>query len=921
MTKSITSLACIALLLVTAACTDGQTSAEHIAQAKSLMAEDQSQAAVIELKNALQKDNASAEARWLLGKLQLDAGQVAAAEKELRAAARLDWSADDVTPALAQALLAQQKFVQVRELPVEQLNSEARGATYAYQAMAEMAQGETEDALALIERARTSAPTSTTVMFSSARIAAARGELAQASDLLGEILAQDPKHAQAWALKGDIEMRAQRRQDALEAYGKAIDLQPEFYLARLRRALIYLLDENYPAAAEDAEVLARIAPRSSGSNYVQGLLLFQKKEYADAITALSQAEPAHRQFPMVLFYLGSAHLIEGNVDSAAGFAARFVELAPENIAGRKLLAMLRLQAEKYAEVETLLQPVLDANPDDLGAMKLLANALIKSGKTDEGIAVLARLAELQPDSAEARVQLGAGLLLSGDSSEAVHHIESALELNPEFQQADILLVLNHVRKQEYDAAITAAKAYVARNPVSVTPYNLLARVYLAAGRQSEAIETLNKALKIDPGDPGANQSLAQIAASEQRYDEALGYYATILEHHENALNALLESARLEARKGNEEAAVAFLQRAVDAHPTVVQPRLMLGRYFLSTGKSERVAPLFATLDNIQRQSPEVLQLLALAQLSDKSHIEAQQTLEQLLESNPENAGNHYLMAQAAAGAGDNERLLSELLRALELEPDHLPARLALARYYLAESEMENLEAQLGQLADRAPDDPGVLMFRGEVAYRQDDHASAIRLTRRAHELSPSDRSAQRLASYLDAGEDSEGAITFLRDWLAESPESTASQLTLGVLLGKSGQTAASLEAYRQVLKYQPANFVALNNLAWETRHSDPDQALKYARQAVQAAPENAAGLDTLAVVEFINGDYRAARRSIRKALDHAPDTPSLVYHAAMIDDALGDSAAAARTLQELLGRTTEFPEYEDAKTLLAKLEQ
>jgi thioredoxin-like negative regulator of GroEL len=79
-------------------------------------------------------------------------------------------------------------------------------------------------------------------------------------------------------------------------------------------------------------------------------------------------------------------------------------------------------------------------------------------------------------------------------------------------------------------------------------------------------------------------------------------------------------------------------------------------------------------------------------------------------------------------------------------------------------------------------------------------------------------------------------------------------------------------------------------------------------------------LDTLAVVEFINEEYEQAQRSILKALRASPDDPSMRYHSAMIAVANNDNSTARSTLQKLIAANKDFPELEEAKALLAKLE-
>ncbi len=130
-------------------------------------------------------------------------------------------------------------------------------------------------------------------------------------------------------------------------------------------------------------------------------------------------------------------------------------------------------------------------------------------------------------------------------------METALELNPEFQQADILLVLNQLQKRDFPAAIKAAEAYQRRHLTSVTPHNLLGKVYQEAGQPDAARASYQRALALDAGDPAANHNLAQMALAGNDLAAARTHYEAILAAHEDSVPAMIQLALLDAREGNE----------------------------------------------------------------------------------------------------------------------------------------------------------------------------------------------------------------------------------------------------------------------------------------------------------------------------------------------------------------------------------
>ena len=158
-------------------------------------------------------------------------------------------------------------------------------------------------------------------------------------------------------------------------------------------------------------------------------------------------------------------------------------------------------------------------------------------------------------------------------------------------------------------------------------------------------------------------------------------------------------------------------------------------------------------------------------------------------------------------------------------------------------------------------------------------------------------------------------------WLAQHPQDTPVRMAYANALQLAGNFDAAGEQYAQVIENQPDNAIALNNQAWILRKTKPKQALIYARSAADLAPDSPEVLDTLAVVEYLNGDFAKARRSIGRALKASPNHPSMLYHSAMIDAALNDTAGAQATLQKLLATEKDFPEAPEARALLTRLSE
>jgi|AZIJ01.1.fsa_nt_gi putative PEP-CTERM system TPR-repeat lipoprotein len=902
------------------ACGESTTTSEYVDNARRYLDDGKTTAAIIELKNALKIEGDNAEARWLLGKVYFDQDDMPSADKELRHARKLGVSKDQVLPLLAQAFLRQTKLDELQALSVETLRTEALATVLSAQGLGKLAENEVVAGGRLIERAVGEAPQLAYAQMAKARLLQAGGDADLVLAQLNVIFAIDPDYSQALSLLGDLELQKNEFKAAEQAYTRAIDggsSKAEKFANTLKRAIVRITLQQLDAAQIDATYLLATAPKHPSAHYVQGMINFQQKKMVEAKESLIQALPAKERHPQIVYYLSALHLLEGEREQATAYASEFHGLAPNNIAGRKLLATIRLAERDYAQVEKLLRPVLALGQNDAGAMNLLANALLRQGKTDEAIDLLSEVAELAPDSPTAQMRLGAGMLVGGEQA-GVEYIESALRLNPDYQQGEILLVLNYLRQNEPGKALQAAEAYRDRQPENVTPYNLLGRVHMESKRKEAAQEAFQQARSISPGDPFACQSLALFAVQDKQYSAAESYYKEILEHHEDYLPALLKIAALKQLEGDEDAMLVYLERAMEAHPSAYQPRLILARLHLSKGRSDKVAVLLSGLEDWDG-NPELLHVAGVAQLAEKNYHSAQVSFDKLVQLQPDGAVGHYLLARAHEGLGRHELVSGGLQQAIELAPDYIEPRVALARLSLQQKNNVAFEEQLKKLKVLAPDNPAIWQLQIAEAKLKGDKAGELAIYEKAFKTMPSTSTLLGFAEQRLSFGDTDGALGLYKTWIVDNPKDVSARLALANMHVKNGGADLAMSQYQHVLEHDGSNLVALNNLAWFLRDSKPKQALEYARKAEEVDGESAAVQDTLAMAFMADGQLSEAKKAIDNALGKTPDNLSMRYHRVLINLALGQKSSALSELKRLLKSGEGFSERPDAEALMQEL--
>ena len=175
------------------------------------------------------------------------------------------------------------------------------------------------------------------------------------------------------------------------------------------------------------------------------------------------------------------------------------------------------------------------------------------------------------------------------------------------------------------------------------------------------------------------------------------------------------------------------------------------------------------------------------------------------------------------------------------------------------------------------------------------------------------------ADVLVAIRDLRGAAAALEEATATNAAPLGLELRLALIYEQQQLHDRAIERYQRVLKVQPNNAAALNNLAYAmaVRKNAPAEALPLAKRAAASAPNDGAVLDTLAWILHLTGDHAGAAKQIPEALRRMPGSAEVRLHAAIIYAAVGAKAVAEDQLKEALRLNPAFEGREDVKEVRA----
>lgn len=260
--------------------------------------------------------------------------------------------------------------------------------------------------------------------------------------------------------------------------------------------------------------------------------------------------------------------------------------------------------------------------------------------------------------------------------------------------------------------------------------------------------------------------------------------------------------------------------------------------------------------------------------------------------------------------------------ALALDASHAEAHYALGTALVMAGETESAQAALGEAGRLSPSNPLPFQALGQLHRSQKDYTKALQAFAQALTAQPN-----YVPAYLARGDifvlqaQRDKALAEYSAAVRLAPRSPAVYVKMGLIHEQLQQRAEAERAYRAALDLDASQTVAYNNLAWMAaeQRTRLDEALGWARKAVELAPTVPQFLDTLAWVYRARGELEKAADTLTQATALEPPQAMIWYHLGVVQAELQHNKEAIEALQRALAVQADFPEAEDARRRLAAL--
>jgi tetratricopeptide (TPR) repeat protein len=469
----------------------------------------------------------------------------------------------------------------------------------------------------------------------------------------------------------------------------------------------------------------------------------------------------------------------------------------------------------------------------------------EDGEMEKALEAYRQVLNVDPGQIELAVRVAALLTRDDDYPSAIDVLKDAVKVHPKAPEPYLELSFIYAKYlKKVDQAIEFANKAIALDPQKIDGYQRLFEIYLTAGDEQRALETLDRAAKMPNDDPTFWARLGRLYGSViLRPDAKPNPEQTA------RLNDVFEKA---AAKGQNNAAVLK----------------EVGDYFASTQQIKEALPFYLRVLELQPDDANVREKLATGFVLTNQRARAVETLEAIIQEHPEKYQSYELLAQLH----DDEA--RALVRANQTDPANAEFKKAAQNYEQSLLINPNHAATYLRLAE--------LLL---VPLKQSERAVSV-LTEGRRRYPDAPEFAYYLAIALRESKKAKDAVIMFEEALNEAQNAEADFLKprfyveYGAAAQEAGLYDKAAELFHKAIAMDPANAAEPYNYLgymWAEQNSHLDEAEDAIKRALQLDPENGAYLDSMAWVQYRQGKYDQALENLKRAIENLPREDAVVF--------------------------------------------
>jgi putative PEP-CTERM system TPR-repeat lipoprotein len=748
------AFAMLVAVAVSSCSVDPQTAKlAYVKSGDAYVAEKKYSEAIIQYRNAIQKDARFGEAQVKLAEAYFAAGDNPNGFREYLRAADLLPDQLDVQLKAGSLLLLAGEFEDAKTRALKILEKNPRSADVQIllgNALAGLK--DFDGAVKEIEEAIKLDPQSEAAFANLAMVQVARGNKAEAETSLKRAVELAPASVNAHLALANFYWSTEDRRQTEAWLRKAIALDEKNPLSNRAMALFFIATNQATAAEPYLKVAAEAAP-AAASRMALGEYYAATSRPEEAIKVFEQVA-AGKESPSAAKVRIAALRYERDHDHAVATVNDVLKSEPQNAEALLLKGRIAMREQKLDEALAMAQAAVKAAPRSTEMQYFLGEVLAARSDTEGAIAAFKEAVTLNPRASAAQAQLARLYHAQGQTSTSVQFARDAVKSDPRNVDARVVLARALIAQGDLARAEAELKILLAQQPNVASVQTSMGLLLLSKRDPAGARRHFDRARELDSKSIDSLSGLVALdiaaknaASARQRVDAALS-------ESPRDPAVLMLAARAYASTGDAAKTEELLRRTIEIDSTNFEAYRMLGSVYFSQQKLDAARAEFDKAASLQPKGVAASTMVGIILEAENRPEEARKRYQEILEKNPDAsvAANNLAWMMAESG-GDNIDIALQLAQtAKRLMPQRPEVNDTLGWVYYKKGMFPQAISAFRESVGREPNNP-VFHYHMGLAYAKNGEAAKARASL---------EHALKLRQNFDGADDARHTLTTLQ---------------------------------------------------------------------------------------------------------------------------------------------------------------
>jgi tetratricopeptide (TPR) repeat protein len=475
---------------------------------------------------------------------------------------------------------------------------------------------------------------------------------------------------------------------------------------------------------------------------------------------------------------------------------------------------------------------------------------------------------------------GLEYLKTGKVNDARLQLLNALRIDPNFAEAASVLAEIQFREKNYKQAYSLLQQALHSKPDLLPAHKGLAQIYRITGRLADAQKELELVLDQTPNDLDTLMNVGTLQALQKNSKDAEGSFSRVLELQPNHVGALMALATVRRDANDLPGAERFLKLALEKNPRSVPVYLSLFKFYITTGNSAAMEPLFPQALKDTNNNIQILDAIDGFYEGSNRLSEAETIVKRIQAGHASERAYWGALADFYVRTNDWRKAKAELELVLQRHKDDIDDVHKLIEVEINLNDRKQAESLNNDLLKRNAKDSYAHLLKGRMALSDGNVDAAIAEFNNTQKFR-ADWPALHfwLAQAYVRRNQFEQAKHELETTLTLDPEYRIARLTLAALQNRTGAVSAAMINGIKLVRENPRDVPALLVYSESLIASkDYDRAAKVLKMAADNAANNADIHRQWGVINLAKKNVAGALKEFRAAWELDPGSKQLMDH-------------------------------------------